>query len=78
MAQSVINKCQLRALISDFLCLSAAGSGEIDLDALLEDLCLMEKDMNSGSERESILSEPFASPNSPLSPNVKVCNFQSN
>lgn len=51
------------------------GSGEVDLDALLEDLCIMEKDMNFGSETESVFSETIASPktNSPISPNMKVC-----
>lgn len=50
------------------------GSGEVDLDALLEDLCIMEKDMNFGSETESVFSETIASPkmNSPISPNMKV------
>ena len=74
---SVINKCHFRGLISEFLDFSFAGSGEVDLDALLEDLCVMEKDMNSGSESESILSESFVNPNSPLSPKVKVRNFPS-
>jgi len=49
------------------------GSGEVDLDALLEDLCIMEKDMNPSSETESMLSEPIRSPNSPISPKIKVC-----
>lgn len=51
------------------------GSGEVDLDALLEDLCIMEKDMNFGSETESVFSETISSPkmNSPISPNMKVC-----
>lgn len=50
------------------------GTGEVDLDALLEDLCVMEKDMNSGSETDSILSETIPSPgtNSPISPKMKV------
>lgn len=48
------------------------GSGEVDLDALLEDLCIMEKDMNSGSETDSILSGTIPSPNSPISTKVKV------
>ncbi|XP_068716429.1 amyloid beta A4 precursor protein-binding family B member 1-interacting protein-like isoform X2 [Montipora foliosa] len=48
------------------------GSGEVDLDALLEDLCVMEKDMNSGSEVGTRLSGSFANPNFPISPKVKV------
>lgn len=55
-----------------FLDLSSTGSGEVDLDALLEDLCIMEKDMNSGSETDSILSGTIPSPNSPISTKVKV------
>lgn len=55
-----------------FLDLSSTGSGEVDLDALLEDLCIMEKDMNSSSETDSILSGTIPSPNSPISTKVKV------
>lgn len=68
----VINKCHSRALIWESLIL-LTGSGEIDLDALLEDLCIMEKDMNSGSETDSVLSDTICSPNSPISPKMKVC-----
>jgi len=42
---------------------------------LLEDLCIMEKDMNFDSETEAVFSETISSPktNSPISPNTKVC-----
>lgn len=51
------------------------GSGEVDLDALLEDLCVMERDMTSSSETDSMFSETISSPiiNSPISPKMKVC-----
>lgn len=50
------------------------GSGEVDLDALLEDLCVMERDMTSSSETDSMFSETISSPkiNSPISPRMKV------
>ena len=69
----VINKCHCGVLIWKYLNLWT-GTGEVDLDALLEDLCIMEKDMNSGSEKESVLS-PSPGGNSPISPTVKVQNF---
>lgn len=48
------------------------GSGEVDLDALLEDLCVMEKDMNFGNETSLMPSQTLSSSNCPLSPKVKV------
>lgn len=50
------------------------GSGEVDLDALLEDLCVMERDMTSPIETDSMFSETISSPiiNSPISPKMKV------
>ncbi|KAK2561392.1 hypothetical protein P5673_015911 [Acropora cervicornis] len=47
------------------------GSGEVDLDALLEDLCVMEKDMNFGNETSLMPSQTLSSSNCPLSPKVK-------
>lgn len=60
-------------------------SGDIDLDALLEDLCSMEKDINAGiakTENESstdismVMANGVAQPeksNAPFPPNLKVC-----
>ncbi|XP_031566231.1 amyloid beta A4 precursor protein-binding family B member 1-interacting protein-like isoform X2 [Actinia tenebrosa] len=54
-------------------------TGEVDLDALLEDLCIMEKDLNSNTpitnNTEPIFFDKnsfYEKPNSPLSPKVKV------
>lgn len=55
-----------------FLDLLSAGSGEVDLDALLEDLCVMEKDMNFANETSLMPSQILSSSNCPLSPKVKV------
>ncbi|KAK3749907.1 hypothetical protein QZH41_017364, partial [Actinostola sp. cb2023] len=53
---------------------SSTDTGEVDLDALLEDLCIMEKDLNNSSNNtESFVDNSFSpKPNSPLSPTVKV------
>ena len=69
----VINKCQIEHWYRNLWILT--GSGEVDLDALLEDLCIMEKDMNFDIETEAVFSETISSPktNSPISPNTKVC-----
>lgn len=51
------------------------GSGEVDLDVLLEDFCIMEKDMNFGSEIELVFLEIIVSlkMNFFISFNMKVC-----
>lgn len=58
-----------------------ADTGEVDLDALLEDLCIMEKDLNSNNstsgnneEHETFFENHSYSPKvkSPISPTAKV------
>lgn len=60
------------AVLKLFLDLLSAGSGEVDLDALLEDLCITEKDMNFSNETSMMPSQTFSGSNYPLSPKVKV------
>ena len=50
-------------------------SGDIDLDALLEDLCMMERDLRSGGSDETSTSkeaQPSFPPSKRLSSPVKV------